>query len=127
MNPFEEKLSRLRLAEPPRDLRRRVLAAAAASAPERCAGLFSGWREYFWPHPTAWGALAAVWVVIFMLQWASPSSESLMAHADGTLPDSWDARQYLEYVLLRDQILRAIENDYLLMPKSPQVIPKNTL
>jgi hypothetical protein len=113
MKPIEEKLTRLRLAEPPADLRRRVLAAAeAAAAPresQRRTGAWSGWSEYFWPHPAAWGAVAAVWIVIFTLRMSAPAPEALFARADGTLPDSRSATQFLEYALLQSRLLRELK------------------
>jgi len=111
MNPIEEKLSRLCLAEPPADLRRRVLAAAEAvtQQSERRMGACSGWSDYFWPHPAAWGALAAVWIVIFTLRMTAPAPEALFARADGTLPDSRSATQFLEYALLQSRLLRELK------------------
>ena len=52
------------------------------------------WRDWLWPSPLAWGALAAVWVVVLARESASPArlepfaampSESrhpFFAHAD---------------------------------------------
>jgi hypothetical protein len=36
------------------------------------------WRTWLWPSPYAWGALAAVWVVIFVLNSAAQPGRSLL-------------------------------------------------
>ena len=58
MNDLEDTLRSLAFREPPCDLRRRILAAAPATPRW-------SWRDWLWPSPLAWGALAAVWLVAF--------------------------------------------------------------
>ncbi|EDY21984.1 hypothetical protein CfE428DRAFT_0109 [Chthoniobacter flavus Ellin428] len=68
MNEFERKLSQQIFRPPPADLRATLFGAsplAAASAPP---ALWT-WRDWFWPSPQAWGALAALWVVFVVQQW----------------------------------------------------------
>ncbi len=50
----------------------------AVDAPRRTAlaALISRGREWLWPSPAAWGALAAVWVCLLLLQWATPASRA---------------------------------------------------
>jgi len=58
MNPdFENQLQRQPMRAVPPHWRMRILAASAEPAP-------AGWRQWFWPCPQAWAALAAVWVLI---------------------------------------------------------------
>jgi hypothetical protein len=58
MNPdFENQLQRQPMRAVPPHWRKRILAASAEPAP-------AGWRQWFWPCPQAWAALAAVWVLI---------------------------------------------------------------
>lgn len=54
MSDLENKLRSLSFREPPQDIRRRVL---AAENPIRT------WRDYLWPSPLAWGAVAAIWLI----------------------------------------------------------------
>jgi hypothetical protein len=54
MSDLENKLRSLAFREPPQDLRRRVLAAAPAART---------WRDWFWPSPIAWAAVAAIWLI----------------------------------------------------------------
>ena len=61
MNDFERKLAAQPFREPPADLRRAVL-AACEPAPR------AGWREWLWPSPAAWGALAALWLAFFAIE-----------------------------------------------------------
>ncbi len=50
----------------------------AVEAPRRTglAALTSRCGEWLWPSPLAWGALAAVWVCLLLLQWATPVSRT---------------------------------------------------
>ena len=53
------------------------------------------WRELFWPNPTAWAALAAVWLLILGLNFVShgPSSQKLSRHV---VPPSPQMRELLK-------------------------------
>ena len=87
MNEFERKLQRQQLRQVPAPWREIILSeAAAASAREggspaempdsvtSCERLVPGrlgrstprwsWAEWLWPAPQAWGALAAVWLLL---------------------------------------------------------------
>ena len=57
MNDLEAKLCSLTFREPPPGLRGAVLAAAQPS----------GWKSWLAPHPTAWAALAALWLTLAVL------------------------------------------------------------
>ena len=63
MNDFERKLRDTPLRQPPAALRAEILAALPANQP---AAL--NWREWLWPPPPAWIALAAVWLVLFSIE-----------------------------------------------------------
>ena len=62
MNDFEQKLARQTFREPPAALRAAVLRACAA-APAAWT-----WRDWLWPAPQAWAALAALWLVLAAVQ-----------------------------------------------------------
>jgi hypothetical protein len=61
MSDFEDKLRSLPFREPPRDLRRRVLAAT-----EDAVARWT-WRDWLWPSPLAWAGLAATLAVVMAL------------------------------------------------------------
>ena len=47
--------------------------AADGPTPTSLPARISRWTEWLWPSPIAWGALAAVWVCLLFLQWATPA------------------------------------------------------
>ncbi len=72
---FESQLQRQPLRGLPAEWRTEILSAAqeavAQAEPVKPAVPVSWWRELLWPCPQAWAGLAAVWVVIFGLNWAN--------------------------------------------------------
>ena len=63
MNDFERKLAQQPFRTPPPDLREAIFGAAAnVIEPARWT-----WRDWFWPSPEVWGALAALWIVFATL------------------------------------------------------------
>jgi|GEM_PF-2786006 len=62
MNDFEDKLRGLPFRQLPPDLRRNVLAAAASAAKEAAKAELPAWtwRDWLWPSPFAWAALAVL-------------------------------------------------------------------
>ena len=74
MNDFERQLSNQPLRQPPSEWRAGIL-----SATEKIITPVWTWRDWFWPSPATWGALAAVWVGAFVLAGSGqPSSEKSM-------------------------------------------------
>ena len=66
---FEEKLQRQMFRQVPASWRREIL--EAGTKPEHGVAPMasvSWWREWLWPSPVAWGAVAVVWVLIAVLQ-----------------------------------------------------------
>lgn len=85
MDEFERQLSRQPLRPPPPGWRAEILACAGKiAAPDWT------WRDWLWPSPAAWGALAAVWIAFFALG-ASQATDP-MPHprllAAPSMPDS---------------------------------------
>lgn len=76
---FESQLQRQPLRDLPADWRTEILSAAQEAAaqaePAKPSAPASWWRELLWPCPQAWAGLAAVWVVILGLNWATNSGE----------------------------------------------------
>lgn len=99
--PRDLLLARHRAAEPKLDvLRERVLGSALDSRPSPFATLLTVcWRELFWPCRRAWLGLAAAWVVILLLNFASaetPRTGAVTATADvQDLMQAWRQKQQL--------------------------------
>ena len=76
MNEFEKQLAGQRLKPIPPEWRAQILSEARAQdtrdVPASEAQPVSWLRELFWPRPQAWGALAAVWIVIAAFRFATP-------------------------------------------------------
>ncbi len=63
MNDFERKLSQQPFRTPPADSRAAIFGMPSnVVVPVRWT-----WRDWFWPSPQAWGALAALWMVFAAL------------------------------------------------------------
>jgi hypothetical protein len=79
MNDFERKLRQQPFRAPPPELREAIF--GRAEAPSHIVEPARGtWRDWFWPSPHAWGALAALWVVFAVLSIGNRSAE----HAEST-------------------------------------------
>ena len=78
---FEKRLLRQPLRQIPGEWRAEILAAAriAAASPHVSRFTFHGFlSSIFWPHPKAWAGLAAVWLVIFSMNFytAEPATRT---------------------------------------------------
>jgi anti-sigma factor RsiW len=67
-------------AEPPVEVRpafhtRWMRSIQTADAPAQTSTRISRWTDLLWPSPAAWGALAAVWVCLLSLQWATSARQ----------------------------------------------------
>lgn len=58
MNDLEAKLRSLTFREPPPGWRGSIAGSAVVE---------SGWRKWLAPHPAAWAALAAIWIVLALI------------------------------------------------------------
>ena len=79
MTPLEKKLSEIPLRTLPPEWESEILATAKRT--ERVkpfAFWFPAWRNLLWSHPTAWAAIAAVWIVILTLNWSGPHGSELL-------------------------------------------------
>lgn len=93
MNPneFETRLQRIPLKQPPEAWREEILTAAAHAAedvrrrvePVGELTFAAAWqrrlRELLWPHPAAWGAIAAAWLAIIALNLESRAGSPAVA------------------------------------------------
>lgn len=73
---FEQRLQRQTFRTPPSGWRREILGAI----PDPVS---PWWREWLWPSPVAWATAAAVWVLIALLQLATPLPRSNGVHLSG--------------------------------------------
>jgi hypothetical protein len=76
MNELEQKLSRQPARRIPAEWRAEILAAAElpfrpAPRTSFLSGLNQRLTMWLWPHPKAWAGLAAVWVLIFTVNFAT--------------------------------------------------------
>ena len=90
MNDFERKLSRVPFRIPPEELRAIILAGSARE-PDVEKVRWT-WRDWFWPAPQAWAALAALWIILAVLSFGgraasmpNPPSEAALSPADEKL------------------------------------------
>ncbi len=84
MNDFEKKLRSRKFLLPPAAVRKAVFESrmdAEASAP-------TSWRDWFWPSPFAWGAVAAVLLgaLAFNYQLSAPEVSPAISRANPTEP-----------------------------------------
>ena len=74
---FEELLRTQPLRQVPGAWRAGILeranAAAAIAAPVTRRQDVPWWRTWLWPHPVAWGGLAAAWLLTLGLGWSTPA------------------------------------------------------
>src|SRR5436190_5552327 len=68
---FEKRLRQQPLRTPPTEWRERILDSARASESQpACAQAetqLTWWRALLWPSPQAWAGLAAVWVILLVM------------------------------------------------------------
>lgn len=69
MNEFERKLSEQAFRMPPPEWREEILGSATRIVVPPAWT----WRDWFWPSPHAWGALAALWIVFAILSQREPA------------------------------------------------------
>lgn len=89
MNDLEKRLAGTPLAPPPADWREAILAAAEKESPRIVP---FPWR------PVVWGALAACWVAIGLLNLSGPGDAEIhsLALAPGQAPTAPQIAEYLE-------------------------------
>lgn len=112
MTPFEKLLSETPLPEIPLHWREEIL-AAAENQPGKTPALLAFWvffRGLLWPHPAAWAALAACWLVVGALCVSAPRQEQLAVTPPGIKPASVSPESYAAYLKLRDRLIEQATN-----------------
>ena len=74
---FEKRLKKQTIRSIPTEWREEILKTTSSEGKTtekltKSRATPSLWRQWFWPSPIAWGALAAMWVVIIGLNMATP-------------------------------------------------------
>ena len=76
MNDFEQKLACQTFREPAPGLRAAILRACTPPAPAAWT-----WRDWLWPSPQAWAALAVLWLIFTAVQFADRPAAASSAFA----------------------------------------------
>lgn len=94
LEPFAQRLRRLPLRQVPGEWRQKILSAAGETQPVQRVEVVSNHSfisrlnrrltSMFWPHPVAWGALAAIWVCIFAVNFSSRDNTPVVAEKNAT-------------------------------------------
>jgi hypothetical protein len=114
MTPFEKRLAKTPLRQPPGSWRSEILTRAERTRAQSLVAIFlagienpkSKIQNLLWPHPAAWGALAACWLVIAALNLSGPRGPDLYAVTPaGIEPAEISTERYAAYLHLRDRLL----------------------
>ena len=65
---FEKKMRAVPRREVPAAWREQILGPLRD---QEAAPAIAWWRQWLWPHPTAWASLAVIWLAIFALHFAA--------------------------------------------------------
>ena len=84
MDDFEQRLQRQPLRQIPVEWRGEILSAAKHASRPAPRGSFLSTISYqlstlLWPHPKAWAGLAAVWILIFAVNFSIRDKAPVMA------------------------------------------------
>lgn len=118
MTPFEQRLAAIPRTPPPDELRDRILAAARPARRHGFA-LLLGWVRAIlsFPHPLAWGAVGAAWMVIAILNFSGPRGEALYAVTpSGYQIDAMSAQEYLAQIEAERRLILALEAERAAIP-----------
>jgi hypothetical protein len=128
MNEFEKQLANQPLKSVPTEWRAQILNEAKAHEPRDSRapeGRTPSWlRELFWPCPQAWGALAAVWIVIAVFKSLTPGAAPANAYpiAKSHVPSVPEQRRELANLLgIRPDKSNRTPAD---RPRSARVVPQ---
>lgn len=111
LDSFEQRLTAIPPREPPPELRARIL--AAAERPSFSTLLLSLAKFIFsFPHPLAWGAVAAAWITIAALNLSGPRGETLAVTPRESRTDHpFSPHEYLVQFDQHQRLLDALRAD----------------
>jgi hypothetical protein len=128
MNEFEKQLASQPLKSVPTEWRAQILrevrAQASRDVPTTSSQPLSWLRELFWPCPQAWGALAAVWIVIAAFQSITPGAASVQGGevAKGQVTSVSEQRRELANLL--DAVPGKPDRSPADRPRSARMVPQ---
>ena len=129
MNEFEKQLASQPLKSIPPEWRAQILNEAQARAPRDIPGAKSNrlwWlRELVWPCPQAWGALAAVWIVIAAFKFTTPNSSTANAGEIAKNQTISVSEQRRELANLLDAAPEKSSRPPANRPRSARVVPQS--
>ena len=129
MNEFEKQLAKEPLKSVPTEWRSQILNAARAQAPREvpasAAQPLTWLRELLWPNPRAWGALAAVWIVIAAFKFTTPNSTTANAGEIAKNQTISVSEQRRELANLLDATPDKSRRSPVDRPRSARVVPQS--
>jgi hypothetical protein len=129
MNEFEKQLASQPLKSVPTEWRAQILKEAQAQVTrDVSANEFRPlwWlRELLWPYPQAWGALAAVWIVIAVFKFTTPNSTTANAGEIAKNQTISVSEQRRELANLLDATPDKSSRSPANRPRSARVIPQS--
>jgi hypothetical protein len=114
---FEQKLNRQPRREIPAGWRKQILGSCG---PMELTAPLSWWRQWLWPHPAAWTALAALWVVVFALAFAGRPEPAIIS-ADSAKPRT----DVLQALAERTRLMAELSGDPVELRPSPADRPRS--
>ncbi len=107
---LEDRLAQVPRQGLPEDLRQACLDMSRTTPrPTPPARRHALWLHWLWPHPAAWGGLAAVWCAIFALHRFAPVPVNVLAATGPSTPliqDPDSTRQLAAQREAREELLR---------------------
>lgn len=137
MNDFEQHLRRRPLEGVPAEWRAEILKSARAGeivAPRvnvserRWAPLLATVRAWLWPHPGAWASLAALWLLLFVMQHqmnVEIQEELVLAGIQPPVTDVMVAMEQHQIAIKQLLALNDFELPVIDRPKRVPVAPTN--
>jgi hypothetical protein len=127
---FEQRLQEQPLRQPPAEWRREILGAARLvnRADDRLPATAHGWswvalRQWLWPCPEAWAALAAAWIASAALSLATPSTPAASPEPEARLrPER--IRGYVQERQLLSRLLEPAPPSSPAAAPAPAVVPR---
>jgi len=130
---FEKRLKRMPLRQVPAEWREEILSAAAKahSVPRAAAvsgnsflsGLNRRLAAILWPHPVAWGALAAIWILIFAMNFSVRDKTPVVAEQSNVPPPEMVAELQAQRRLYAE-LIGSSQNDSSDVDRQKRFVPR---
>jgi hypothetical protein len=117
---FEKQLGAAPFTRVPEAWRRDILQTANAirqsDTPEKQHAGVSWWKNWLWPRPLAWGALASVWLLILASGLITAAADKNTAQGQSLAQNHAAASSFLEQRALLSQLL---DSSRVAAPETP--------